>query len=703
MARQEKSKHHQALREAGPSWWQRPALLLFLAAFLVNANTLNHSWALDDTLLITQNKLTQQGFAAIPEIWGSDVFTGYFGKGGIEQGGRYRPLSQTVFAACHGLFGPNPFMGHVLNVVLYALTCVLLFVLLRRIFPVRAGTSPWKNIPFIATLLYALHPLHVEVVANIKSLDEILAMGFAVLTAWCAVRAEEAHRTRNMVLSGTCFFLALGAKENAITFLAVVPLVLFYTGVPRNAILRSSLWLLAPTALYFLLRASALGPSPAIAPIDNYLTNPFFGATGAERIATVLLTWWKYLGLLLFPHPLTSDHYPGMIPVIGWNDLRAWASALIFIGAGIFALLNLRKRSLAAFGILFFLITFSVVSNLVINLGTPLNDRFLFMPLAGFTLLLSWALITGFERLGSPQAATTLGKVVLGLVLVAYAGKTFSRNRDWKDDLTLFTHDVQVSDKSARCHVMTAKLLYDASTDITDSSIRKSYLSRAKDHLHRGLAIYPDYPLALGLLGLMEMDAKHYRAAADLYIQCLRIEPTEEVALINLNFVGRRLFEAQDHEGAELALQALKHFDPARPDPYLLLADMRMRTGRADSSIVLLDALLVLDPKNADAYRMKGEILAVYRNDPAEAEANFLKAYALDPANASLAENLGVAAFQRSDMRSALTFFLKAAELKPLDPRPLTLVAETYKALGDLAKEQEHRLRAQALSANTAP
>jgi protein O-mannosyl-transferase len=701
MARQEKSKHHQALREARPSWWQRPALLIFLAAILINANTLNHSWALDDTLLITQNKLTQQGFAAIPEIWGSDVFTGYFGKGGIEQGGRYRPLSQTVFAACHGLLGPSPFTGHLLNVVLYGLTCVLLFVLLRRIFPERAGTSLWTNIPLIATLLFALHPLHVEVVANIKSLDEILAMGFALLTVWFALRVEDGKRSRNMVLSGTCFFLALAAKENAITFLAVVPLVLFYTGAPRNAILRSCLLLLVPAVLYFLLRASALGPTQAIAPVDNYLTNPFFGATGVERIATVLLTWWKYIGLLLFPHPLTSDHYPGMIPVIGWNDLRAWASALIFVGAGVFALLNLRKRNVVAFGIAFFLITFSVVSNLVINLGTPLNDRFLFMPLAGFTLVLAWALVIGIERLRWPQAAT-MGKVMLGLVLLAYAGKTFSRNRDWKDDLTLFTHDVQVSDKSARCQIMTAKLLYDAATDIADTSLRTSYLNRAKDHLHRGLAIYPDYSLAWGLLGLMEMDAKHYRSAADLYIQCLRIEPTEEVALINLNFVGRRLFEAKDHEGAELALQALKHFDPARPDPYLLLADMRMRTGRADSSIVLLDALLVLDPKNADAYRMKGEILAVYRNDPAEAEANFLKAYALDPANASLAENLGIAAFQRNDAAQALTYFLKAVDLRPRDPRPLTLVAEAYRALGDPVKAEGYRERARQVTAGTA-
>jgi len=702
MTRQEKSKRHQALREAGPSWWQRPALLIFLTAFLVNANTLTHSWALDDTLLITQNKLTQRGFAAIPEIWVSDVFTGYFGKGGIEQGGRYRPLSQTVFAVCHGLFGPSPVIGHLFNVFLYALTCVLLFVLLRRILPERAGTSQWMNIPFLATLLYALHPLHVEVVANIKSLDEILAMGFAVLTAWFAVRAEEAHRTRNLVLSGTCFFLALAAKENAITFLAVVPLVLFYTGASRNAIIRATLLLLAPTALYFLLRASALGPAPAIAPIDNYLTNPFFGATGAERIATVLLTWWKYLGLLLFPHPLTTDHYPGTIPVIGWSDLRPWASALIFVGAGVFALLTLRKRSLVAFGILFFLITFSVVSNLVINLGTPLNDRFLFMPLAGFALVLAWALVTGIERLRSPQAAS-MGKVMMGLVLVAYAGKTFSRNRDWADDMTLFTHDVQVSDKSARCHVMTGKLYYETAAKLPDGNRKRELLDRAKHHLQRGLAIYPDYFLAWGLLGVMEMDAKHDRAAADLYINCLRIEPTEAVALINLNFVGRRLFEAHDNDGAEQALRALNHFDPSRPDPYLLLADMRMRTGRADSSIVLLDELLAIDPKNADAYRMKGEILAVYLHDPAQAEVNFLKSFELDPTNASVAENLGIAAFQRTDLRSALTYFLKAAELKPLDPRPLTLVAEAYKALGDLPKEQEHRLRAQALSANTAP
>ena len=70
----------------------RWAILVFAVAVAVHANTLLNGWALDDTLLITQNTLTKQGIAGIPAIWSNDVFVGYLGRSGVETGGRYRPL-----------------------------------------------------------------------------------------------------------------------------------------------------------------------------------------------------------------------------------------------------------------------------------------------------------------------------------------------------------------------------------------------------------------------------------------------------------------------------------------------------------------------------------------------------------------------------------------------------------------------------------
>ncbi len=340
------------------------------------------------------------------------------------------------------------------------------------------------------------------------------------------------------------------------------------------------------------------------------------------------------------------------------------------------------------------MITYSVVSNVFVNLGTPMNDRFLFMPSAGFALLLAVLFALALKRVRS-SLAMGIGRSLLALVLVGFAAQTFSRNRDWRDDLTLFAHDITVSDRSARCHVMYAKLLGEAAASSPDKSQREQQLSDARQHLEHGLAIFPDYALAHGLLGKLAMDRKDYHAATDHFIACLERDATEDVALKNLAFIGRRMGEANDHAGAERAFHAAIRFDPLATEPYLFLADALMRTGRADSSIVLLDHLIAMKPDHAEAFRMKGEIYAVYLKQPALAEVNFLKAHALDPGNVSVTDNLGVAAFQRHDYTEALSFFLKGVGAKPDDARRLRNVSETYRMMGDKVQAAEFAQRAQ--------
>ncbi len=686
----------------------RWGLLVFALALAVNANTLLNGWALDDTLLITQNKFTQQGLAGIPEIWSNDVFVGYLGQGGVETGGRYRPLSHMLFAVQHALGGEKPFLGHLTNVLLYALTCALLFKLLTRVLPESSDRSLWSKVPLLASLLYAVHPLHAEVVANIKSLDEILALLFSLITAWFAVKASAADRNRNMLFSALSFFLALSAKENAITFLAVVPLVVWYVtkDVKRCALYAGIL--LLPTLAYFMLRSSALGPVPQISWEDAYLTNPFYGATVAERMATAAFIFVKYVGLLLFPWPLTTDYYPAMIPIVGWGKPLAIVGLLLASAAVVLGLKGTHKGSVIGFGLMWFMLTCSVVSNLFINLGTPMNDRFLFMPSVGFCVVAAALFTQVLEHVRAPLATKSLRAASL-LVFVGFAAQTISRNGDWRDDLTLFAHDVAVSQKSARCHVMYGKLLVEAAVKTRDASLKERQLTEARHHLESGLAIYPDYALAHGLLGKLAMDRKDYPSATDHFIACLERDSSESVATKNLAFIGRRMGEAKDFAGAARAFRAAMHFDPENLEPHLFLADALMRTGRTDSSLVLLDQVIEQADTpaelhlKADAFRLKGEAYAVYLKQPLLAEEHFMKAHDLRPEDLSVIDNLGVAAFQRGDYPRALGFFLNGTEIAPDDARRLRNIAETYRRMGDEAKATEFLQRAREKEAAQEP
>ena len=179
-----------------PKWgslgiFTKPGIWIFFISFLLYINTLSLDYALDDSMLITSNSITQKGIAGIHEIWSSDLFLGYFGKSGVETGGRYRPVSQTIFALEVQFFGNNPAAGHFFNILFYSLTCLLLFMFLKKLFPFRHGVNEFLSLPFIASLFYCVHPLHVEAVANIKSLDEIMAMLFSLLTTYLIILWQE--------------------------------------------------------------------------------------------------------------------------------------------------------------------------------------------------------------------------------------------------------------------------------------------------------------------------------------------------------------------------------------------------------------------------------------------------------------------------------------------------------------------------------
>jgi len=199
---------------------QRPrpyALILFLFTFVLYSNTILNDYNLDDELVTRKHPLTSQGIKAIPDILTSP----YFKMGGTAY--EYRPVVLISFALEHQFLGESPLVSHFFNVLLYALSILLLFLTLKKLFHAYNVL-----LPFAITLLFAAHPLHTEVVASIKNRDEILAFLFAILSLFTAIHFIEKSKAKYLIISFTTFILALLSKSSIIPFALIIPMSLFF-------------------------------------------------------------------------------------------------------------------------------------------------------------------------------------------------------------------------------------------------------------------------------------------------------------------------------------------------------------------------------------------------------------------------------------------------------------------------------------------
>ncbi len=493
-----------------PGFWRNnwiPALLLLAMAFGLYGASIPYGYMLDDQMVIWGNAYVQRGFAGLNDIFAYDSFMGYFQKQQfLLEGGRYRPLSLATFAVEVGIFGkgsPNLiYVSHIVNILLYGATGVLLYRILLGLFPLKEGGRWYFGVPFIASVFFVLHPLHSECVANIKGRDEILALLGALAALYATLKYFDTNRILWLILSGVFLLLGVLSKENALTFLAVIPLtVYFFTNVSGGRNFGASIPLLLAGLIFILVRYNALGYMLNHGnDTTDLMNNPFLGMTGGERLATIFLTLGWYVKLLFVPHPLTHDYYPYHVPKVGWSDWRALLSLALYLGMGIWALMNLKKRRIPAYTILFYLFTLSIVSNLFVSVGTFMNERFLYMPSVAFCILAGWFFARKLPALikESEDKPSVLGAMVLLAIAGLFAFRTVTRVPDWKDAMSLNKSAVRVSENSARSHCFYVTALYkEQYIGATDRAVKAALVDTMEYHIKRSLEINPNYGAAL--------------------------------------------------------------------------------------------------------------------------------------------------------------------------------------------------------------
>lgn len=537
-------------------------LLVALAAVAVYANSIANGFALDDNFIVRTNPRVHD-LGNLRDIW----LLPYWPLYGTELG-LWRPLAIFGYALQWSITSA-PWLFHAVNVALHATASVLAYLLLRRL------TGSWAG-ALVGGLLFAVHPVHTEVVANIVGQAELIA---AITTfAACLVHASRPDgpdvgwgRRIALVL---LFLAGILAKESAIVLPGLLVAIDFAQGRVRfeRALLvrylrgiAMPLFLIgAASVLYFAVRVDVLG---SIGGVDAAPNLPFLRED--HRVLVAFRAWLEYVRLLVFPADLSSDYSPGVIlPVDGWGPMVVVGAMTLFATVGIAALTPwFPRRGLPA---AWLLITALPTSNLIMPIGVVVAERLLYTPSFSVSIIAAWLTVAAL-RVEVPARTRRMATGFAVAVLVLMGVRAAVRNPDWDSTESIFDALAENHPESYRAQWRNASRMF----EIGQWETGEQYLQLA-------YRIWPDDSSLLNELGNLAIGRMQYDSAVAL------LEKSREYTawvprtqmLLSQAYVGAGQYE-NAVEAAQAAIASGIHFGLAYP----VLAQAWEGTGELDRSI----------------------------------------------------------------------------------------------------------------------
>jgi len=476
-------------------------ILLAIVALAVYGNSLKNGFTLDDVAIVQINEHVNN--LDWTQIWSDNYWPK---QDGVAPDILYRPLTIWSYLATRAVSPEGAWAFHLGNILLHALVTVMASVLAQRIFANRP-------IAWITGLLFALHPLHTEVVANIVGRAELLSAVFslAALLVYLPTRPlllETVPPKRSFwhgILVGLCFFLALLCKETPVALLAAFGFIdiwrysrsnNFGISFPRWMLrqgVRYYLPLLAFFGIYLAMRVHACGmlrdPNGT-----SMLVNPLVAATFVERLVTPFALFAKYLNLTFWPGALSADYsFPSLMPtakILAPLPLLGFLTTLL---AGLASIKLWRKAPHIVLTIALFAFSYALVANFM-AIGTIMSERLFYLPSLFVLMLVAAAGVAGYRGLLAmspeneqhPLVVRCLALGILGTVSIAMTIRTYVRNTDWEDNIHLAI-------ATARDNPQSAKACFWAGNILAGPTAPPQFRKFGKELLHRSIELYPTY------------------------------------------------------------------------------------------------------------------------------------------------------------------------------------------------------------------
>lgn len=614
---------------------QKMTWFLAIVSFLLYANTLKHGFVLDDIAVIEQNRFVKMGLAGIPELFSTLYWQGYWDS----NAGLYRPMSLVFFAIEWQLSPNNPFIHHFFNVFYYVLSVVLLFKILCYYLK---EYTVW--ISFFIVLLFTTHPIHTEVVANIKSRDEIFCLLFFMLSVYFLLIKEQ----KIFQVLGIFFFLfCLLSKEAGILFLPILfflfwikfkkeRIILFYKIIPIISI----------SVLWMILHRYIILSSPFKRIEYSYLDNSLFGCNDLmSKIATGFTIFARYIIKSFYPYNMSYDYSFNQIPCVSLSSF-SFLISLLLVGLLLWLVYFFRnKNNMISFGILFFLITIFLASNVVVLIGTTMGDRLLYTPVLGICIAEVFLLFcvtqkTELKTLYQPSVYFLVAMFLL------FSFKSYNRNKVWESNATLFTEDLLNAPNSARTNFNYATVYFNQLP--SDIELQKQQLPFIIDAYKKAIAIDPNEKGALTNLGVCYYRIKDYKKSIEATKKALELASTDNSLKANL-------------------------------------ADAYFRNNNFDDAIIIYKELIQNNYILENTFSYYGVALFNKKRFK-EAIRIFRKGIKQNSSSAELWMNYGNTLAASGNLKEAIPAFEKAYELNPNEKNSLKFLAMVYLQLGNAAK-----------------
>lgn len=525
----------------GKQW--AAAILIALVGGALFLNTLGHELVFDDVTLILQNPLV----------------TSLDWKGIVVDSG-YRPVRTLTYALNYAVSGEKPFSYHLVNVILHAANILLLFRLVWRL----TASSLMAG---LAAAWFACHPVQTAAVAYVSGRKDLLSTLFLLIALLCFLSFRQRNGGRLILASatGVAFLLALGSKEVAIVFPAVLLLADAYlrrgelvTEGSRLAVLPRAVWsaVRGHPALYGSFAALAgAGLYWALAISKASRMESYWGGSLETNLGTGLKLFVHYVKLALVPYPLVADYLGEVFRLSsGLTEPATLGSAAVLIGYLVVALWIFQQRPLASLGMLWFLLALIPVLQLI-PFHELAADHFLYLPMAGWSILVAALLKETVDR------APVLAWPVVAAVLLVFGVMTFDRNQDWKTKASLWEATLRDAPGSYRANVNLGQIYFS-----------QGQFDRGIELTRRGLELAPDRSLPAANLGAMyytigrdhrtkgRLDdaVRLQRQAREQLERAVQLDPRNPFTISNLANTYKEealILDERAHPGAAAALR----------------------------------------------------------------------------------------------------------------------------------------------------
>ena len=675
-----------------------PVFIIAVVAFGVYFNTLFNGFVYDDNGQILGNPWIKD-VEHLPEIFYKSVWS-FMSAPSVSN--YYRPMMHLIYMVNYHIFGLKPWGFHLVNVLFHAANTVLVFLVASRLFewPVTQASLPSevKSNPscppfkvrggeegvmpagdsgsvrkgimaaffsslftsndsrffaFIAALLFATHPIHTEAVAWAGAITDLSFTFFSLLsihfymkttedlTDGHAEMAEGVSRYRNYALSIVFFSLAVLCKEPALTLPGILMAYDFSLrrGSLQKYVIRYTPYVIV-ACIYLALRFNALGSFSPVK-VHGELA-PY------QLVINIFPLFVAYLQKLLLPVDLNAFHV--LHPIASLLELKGIIALIVTAAYAAITVIAYRKNRTAFLCLMLIFIPLLPVFYIPALGESAFAERYLYLPSAGFVVLLVMSLAWLQKKMAQYGLAIILGAVSLAGL---YSFQTITRNPVWKDDLTLFADTVKKSPDGELPNGMLGIALMGAGR-----------FDEAVEQFRKTLKLNPNSPNAHYNLGLTLLKKGLPAEAIPEFQKALALTPDDLDA-------RRYLAEANAKTGMTdktgEPYRVLEKSGQNPPATYVELGIGLAKEGRLSEAVEQYKKALAIDPDYVDAHYNLGAVYANSGNIDKAIE-HLRRAVALQPGNAFYRNMLGIAYGQKGMNNEAVEQFREAVRLAPGEP-----------------------------------